>query len=58
MAIAPEQTRDSELCEEIVRAALQLVTARNPQDFLKAQTFLLQASEELNILRTSMEPVD
>ena len=52
MAVAPDETRDYELCEEIVRAALDLVTARKPQDFLKAQALLLQASEELHILRS------
>ena len=57
MAIAQEDTRDSELCEEIVRTALSMVTARKPQEFLKAQTFLLQASEELHILRTSRTSV-
>jgi hypothetical protein len=57
MAIAPEETRESELCEEIIRAALSMVTARRPQDFLKAQAFLLQASEELDILRLSRTSV-
>jgi len=47
-----EQMRDEELCAEIVRAALSLVTAKRPQDFLKAQLLLLQMSEELNILRS------
>jgi hypothetical protein len=47
-----EQMRDEELCAEIIRAALSLVTAKRPQDFLKAQLLLLQMSEELHILRS------
>jgi hypothetical protein len=47
-----EQMRDEELCAEIIRAALSLVTANRPQDFLKAQLLLLQMSEELHILRS------
>ena len=52
VAVVQEQMRDEELCEEIVRAALSLVTAKRPQDFLKAQLLLLQMSEELHILRS------
>jgi hypothetical protein len=52
VAVVQEQMRDEELCEEIIRAALSLVTATRPQDFLKAQLLLLQMSEELHILRS------
>lgn len=51
MAVAEEPTREDELREEIIRAALYLVAARRPQDFLKAQIVLLQVAEELQILR-------
>jgi hypothetical protein len=47
-----QQTRDEELCAEIVRAALSLVTANRSQDFFKVQLLLLQLSEELHILRS------
>ena len=47
-----ERVRDEELCAEIIRTALSLVTAKGPQDFLKAQLLLLQMSEELHILRS------
>ena len=52
VAAVREQTRDDELCTEIIRAALALVTASRPQEFLKAQLLLLQVSEELHILRS------
>jgi hypothetical protein len=52
MAVLQEQMRDEELCAEIIRAALSLVTAKTPQDFLKTQLLLLQMSEELHILRS------
>jgi hypothetical protein len=52
MTAVQEQTRDEELCEEIIRTALSLVTAKRPQEFLRAQLLLLQIAEELHVLRS------
>ena len=50
--LCDDEVRDDLLCEEIIRAALCLATAKRPQDFLRSELLLLQIAEELNILRS------